>query len=222
MMSPLRLVIAFSILGALCLTGCRSKEKGAMGNLTEASRPSPRPSATAVKSKIDVCNLLTSEDLKALQGEAYKDAQRSDRLDGDFVVAQCYYAMPTTVNSVVVNVTTAKDEAGAPNPKAFWEKTFGADEEKERAGEKQKEREREKEKPKEREREEGGEKEGLPPERVKGLGDEAFWVGSAVGGALYVLKNDLFFRVSVGGGGDQKSRLNKSKVLADKILKKLS
>src|SRR5580765_3667112 len=153
MMSPLRLVIAFSILGALCITGCRSKEKEALGNLTEASRPSPRPSAAAVKSKIDVCNLLTSDDLKALQGEAYVDAERWDRLDGDFVVAQCYYAMPTTVNSVVVNVTTAKDEAGAPGPKAFWEKTFGADEEKERAGErereKEKEREREKEKPKE-------------------------------------------------------------------------
>jgi hypothetical protein len=218
-MNLLRLVVTFSVLGALCLTGCRSKEKATMDNLTKASLPSPRPTTAPVKSKIDVCNLLTSEDLKALQGESYQDAQRSDRIDGDFVGAQCYYAMPTTVNSVVVNVTTARDEAGAPNPKAFWEKTFGVDEEKERAA--KGEREREKEKPKERERE-GEEKEGLPPERVKGLGDEAFWVGSAVGGALYVLKNDLFFRVSVGGGGDQKSKLNKSKTLADKILRKLS
>lgn len=225
-----RSLIAVLVVGALFGAACRRSTGGGYGpgrSDSATSVPTARAPAPAVKSKIDVCNLLTSDDLRALQGEAYKEAQRSDRIDGDFVVAQCYYAMPTTVNSVVVNVTTAKDETGAPNPKAFWEQRFGADEEKEREGkderarEKEKEREREKEKPKQREREEGEEKEGVPPERVKGLGDEAFWVGSAVGGALYVLKNDLFFRVSV-GGGDQRSKLNKSKGLADKILKKLS
>jgi hypothetical protein len=44
----------------------------------------------------------------------------------------------TTANSVVLNVTTAKDQAGARNPKAFWEQTFGQDEEKERVGRKRK------------------------------------------------------------------------------------
>jgi hypothetical protein len=39
--------------------------------------------------------------------------------------------------------------------------------------------------------------------------------------ALYVLKNDLFFRLSIGGAGDQQAKLNKSKTLAQKILKKL-
>jgi hypothetical protein len=160
-----------------------------------------------------------------VQGEAYKDAQRSDRLDGEFIVAQCYYALPTTNNSVVVNVTTAKDETGATrNPKALWEQSFGGDEEKEREGkgERGKEKsEREKEKAQPREREEGEAKEASPPQPVKDLGDEAFWVGSTVGGALYVLKNDLFFRVSVGGAGDQKAKLSKSKTLAQKILNKL-
>jgi hypothetical protein len=56
---------------------------------------------------------------------------------------------------------------------------------------------------------------------VKDLGDEAFWVGSPIGGALYVLKSDLMFRLSVGGGGDQKAKLNKSKTLAQKILKRM-
>jgi hypothetical protein len=181
-----------------------------------------------------VCNLLTSDDLKDVQGEAYKDSKRSDQLDGEFIVAQCYHALPTTVNSVVVNVTTAKDEAGAPSPKGFWEQTFGGDEEKEREGKGEREREkekpqreREKERDKEkaqqpREREEEGEaKEASPPQRVKDLGDEAFWVGSPIGGALYVIKNDLIFRVSIGGAGDQKAKLNKSRALAQKILKKL-
>src|SRR6202007_327038 len=78
----------------------------------------------AVKSKVDICNLLTSEELKSVQGEAYKDAQRSDRQDGDFIVAQCYYQMPTTANSVVLNVTTAPEGASARSPRELWEQTF--------------------------------------------------------------------------------------------------
>src|SRR6266576_2691142 len=137
-MTTLRLPVIVLVVAVLSATSCRRSNGGGLGpgaaGPAAANSPAARASAPAVKSKIDVCNLLNSDDLKALQGEAYKEAQRSDRLDGDFVVAQCYYAMPTTVNSVVVNVTTARDEAGAPNPKGFWEKTFGADEEKAREG----------------------------------------------------------------------------------------
>src|SRR4051812_29766477 len=107
----MRLCLALSFLFTVFVIGCRTQQQ-TTANIPAASSPSP-PSAATVKSKVDVCNLLTSDDLKAVQGEAFKDAQRSDRIDGDFVVAQCYYAMPNTVNSVVVNVTSAKDEAGA-------------------------------------------------------------------------------------------------------------
>ena len=225
MTTSLRLVIAFSILAALCVAGCHSKEKETMGNFTEASA-SPRRSPTPVKSQVDVCSLLTSDDLKALQGEAYTKAERSDRLDGDFIIGQCYYALPTTVNSVVVSVTTAKDDT-AGRTRTFWEQTFGKYEKEpegkvEREPEKRKEREREQEKTQApREREAGEEKEASPPERVPDLGDEAFWVGSPIGGALYMLKNDVLFRISVGGAGDQKAKLNKSKTLAQKILQRM-
>ena len=92
------------LLFVMALTGCRS-----VGPTTKpVVTSSPVATPATVKSKIDVCNLLTSDDLKEVQGEAYKEAQRSDRLDGEFIVAQCYYALPTTVNSVVVSVTSAK------------------------------------------------------------------------------------------------------------------
>src|SRR5881394_4238971 len=110
----MRWILAVSLLGTLCLTGCLSGETNK--KVTAPASPSPRPSAAAIKSKVDVCNLLTSDDLKDVQGEAYQDAQRSDRVDGEFIVAQCYYALPTTINSVVVNVTTARDEPGARSP----------------------------------------------------------------------------------------------------------
>jgi hypothetical protein len=217
-----RFIALIFLLGTFTLTGCRSNQT------STRIAPSPLPTRATVKSRIDVCNLLTSDDLKELQGEAYKDAQRSDRLDGEFIVAQCYYALPTAVNSVVVSVTTAKDDTAAQRPKAFWEQMFGKYEAEDREGKEEREQEQNKQRESEkekaqppREREEGEEKEGSPPKRVRDLGDEAFWAGTPIGGALYVLKNDLFFRISVGGAGDQTAKFNKSKTLAQRILKKM-
>jgi len=222
----MRFVLYTIIFGVLLVAACRSNDNGSQANQNSAvaNTPTPRAVTSPVHSKIDACTLLTTDDLKGVQGEAYKDAQRSDRVDGDFIVAQCYFALPTTANSVVLNVTTAKDESGGRTPKMFWEQTFGGDEEKEREGKGDREKDKQKDKPKSQpaERgEEGEEKEAAPPERVKSLGDEAFWVASPVGGAIYVLKKDLFFRISVGGAGDQKTKLNKSKLLAQKVLTKL-
>ena len=225
----MNLRLSVIVLCLLFLASCNSKEPGSPTNApanstsNSAANSSTSPVANnpaAVKSKVDPCSLLTSDEIKAVQGEAFANAMRSDRQDGDFIVGQCYYALPTSVNSVVVNVTTAKDAVGAPNPRDFWEGTFG----KEAGEEKDQEKKREKEKPKKPEagerREEAGE-EAAKPEKVAGLGDEAFWIGSRVGGALYVLKKDLFFRISVGGAGDEKAKLNKSKTLAQNVLKRL-
>ena len=215
-------VIVFCL---LFFASCNSKETGSTTNTpansaaNSATNSSTSPAANSpatVKSKVDPCSLLTSDEIKAVQGEAFANAMRSDRQDGDFIVGQCYYALPTSVNSVVVNVTTAKDIPGAPNPHDFWEGTFGKE-----AGEgNDQDKKREKEKPKKPEagerREEEGE-EAAKPEKVAGLGDEAFWIGSRVGGALYVLKKDVFFRISVGGAGDERAKFNKSKKLAQKV-----
>src|SRR5882762_1221813 len=227
-MPPRIYAIVFGLI--LITTGCRSTDTNAPANpgSTPASSPaamtspgttSPTaPATSVVKAKVDVCALLTGDDLKNVQGEAPKEAQRSDRRDGAFIVAQCYYALPTTSNSVVVNVTTADEGQGARSPKQFWEDTFGKDEAKN--GGRDKEREREKER-KDKAKAGGEEEEGAPPEKVQGLGDEAFWIASRVGGALYVLKKDQFFRISVGGAGDEKAKLKKSKTLAQQVLKRI-
>jgi hypothetical protein len=217
--------LSFIFLSLVFLTSCTSKETGSNNApANSGAKPATSPVATntaTVKSKIDPCGLLTSDEIKAVQGEAFANAMRSDRQDGDFIVAQCYYALPTSVNSVVVNVTTAKDAPNAPKPHDFWENTFGK-EAGERAGERDRDKKERSEKAKPGERREGEEAEkGAKPEKVAGLGDEAFWIGSRVGGALYVLKKDLFFRISVGGAGDEKAKLNKSKTLAQDVLKRL-
>jgi len=215
----------------LVMAGCKSADNSAPvtsanapavsspAAMTSPTTPGPAgPATSAVKAKVDVCALLISDDLKNVQGEAFKEAQRSDRRDGEFIVAQCYYSLPTTSNSVVLNVTTANEGQSPRSPRVFWETTFGRDEVK--GGD----REREKEKERERaakSKEGGEEEEGAPPEKVNGVGDEAFWIASRVGGALYVLKKDQFFRISVGGAGDEKTKLKKSKTLAQQVLKRI-
>ena len=149
----MNLKLSVVVLCLLFFASCNSKETGSTTNApanstsNSATNSSTSPAANnpaAVKSKLDPCSLLTSNEIKLVQGEAFANAMRSDRQDGDFIVGQCYYALPTSVNSVVVNVTTAKDTAGAPNPRDFWEGTFGKE-----AGEgNDQDKKREKEKPK--------------------------------------------------------------------------
>ena len=95
------------------------------------------------------------------------------------------------------------------------------------AKERELEREREREKKdRDKDKKAGGsgeqeEEEGSPPQKVNGLGDDAYWIGSRVGGALYVLKGSSYVRISIGGGADQSNKITKSKTLAQKAMARL-
>jgi hypothetical protein len=152
-------------------------------------------------------------------GEALKETKASDRADGGFNVSQCFYTLPTFSKSVSLSITSS----GTRDVREFWKETFHREE----AEEKDRERKREKEKGSKDEKERRTEKkegrgeeeeEGAPPQKVPGTGEEAFWVGSPIGGALYVLKKNIFFRISIGGSDNQQTKLNKSKTLALRIL----
>jgi len=175
-----------------------------------ASAPATAASPTAMPAKApgsaDTCTLLTSDDIKAVQGEALKTAKPSQQAGHEFVIDICYYELPTPSNSVSLSLAQSN-----PNKKdsvrEFWENTFGDGEH----GRKEKEREGE----------EGELEEGAPPRKIAGLGQEAFWFSSPIGGVLYVLKGDHYIRISVGGKGTSEAKLNKSKVLAKKAIAKL-
>ncbi len=68
---------------------------------------------------------------------------------------------------------------------------------------------------------EPGEKESGHPLPVPGVGDEAFWTGNVVVGALYVLKGDAYLRISIGASDDQAVRIDKSRALARKAMARL-
>ncbi len=165
----------------------------------------PTPSQTSTSPDQFACGLLTREETQAVQGEPFKNTKASHGPGLGLRVSQCYFELPTPMNSVVLTVTRKADGANARDPRESWHELF--------YGEHPREREKEREKDKE------GEEKG--PQKVEGVGDEAFWSGSRVGGALYVLKGETYFRVSVGGAGDQAQKLEKSKTLAAFVLKRL-
>ena len=59
------------------------------------------------------------------------------------------------------------------------------------------------------------------PRTIQGLGEQAYWVGSPLVGALYVLKGNTFLRISVGGVREESARIEKSVALARLALKRL-
>ena len=208
MRSHLTLPLALFCLAA---AGCSKSDKPEVSSATtpqpsasasQASTPTPTANAEAAGDGAFVCALLTKEETEAVQGEPFKTTKASQRSSMGLTFAQCYFELPTTVNSIVVTVTQRTEGADGRDPKQNWQEIFHN----EKAAEK-------------KDKEEG--KEGKGPEKIEGVGDEAFWTGTRVGGALYVLKGNAFLRISIGGAGDRTEKIEKSKALAQKILKRL-
>lgn len=181
------------------ITGCSKSD-------TVQAPTSPPPSTTPGPGQkstngIDVCSLLTSSEIQAIQGGPLKDTKASSNPQGGLNISQCYFLLPTAADSIVVSVTQKTDGPNSQDPKQSWEEIFREDKDKDAS------------------KEEGSKSQ--PPERIEGLGDEAFWAPRRFGGALYALKGSVYISVSVGGAGDKASRIQKSKALAELILKRL-
>jgi hypothetical protein len=187
--------ILVSLLG-LAATNCSKPKTDDRANSPQASAT---PAAPATATGADACTLLTKEEIQTVQGEPFKDTKASQKSAAGLSISQCYFELPTAVNSIVLTVTRKAE--GGRDPGQSWQDMFH----------------REKES---RNKEEGEEKE-KEPQKIDGLGEEAFWTGTRVGGALFVLKGNCYIRISVGGAGDQAQKIEKSKALAESVLKRL-
>jgi hypothetical protein len=185
------LATLMALIAVVVLTGCSKSEN------RDAAVATPQPSRAA----FDACTTLTREEVQAVQGEPFKDSKGSHKTGSGLSISQCYFELPQAVNSIVVTVTQKAEGAGARDPAKNWQHIFHRTE------------------PAEKEKEEEGE--AKEPQKVDGIGDEAFWTGSRVGGALYVLKGNNYIRISVGGAGDQADKVRKSKALAQNVLGRL-
>jgi hypothetical protein len=165
------------------------------------------------KGTVDACKLLTADEIQTIQRDTLKEIKPSARTGGTFIISQCFYATSQFVNSVSLTVTQQSSANGAESIRELWTERFRS------PGSHDKERERERDnKAKAPEEEEG---EGAPPERVNGLGDEAYSVGNAKFGALYVLKGNKILRISVGGSHSHPESIQKMKSLAQYAVSRL-
>ena len=151
---------------------------------------------------IDACALLTSKEMEAIQGAPIKETKSSEQTQGGIVISQCYFTLPTSADSIALTVIRRADGTQARGPRQLWEETFHRVEEKKIGRD-------------------GKVKEPPHPEKIDGLGDEAFWSGLQFGGTLHVLKGDYNIRISVGGPGDTATQVQRLKSLAEIILKRL-
>ena len=148
----------------------------------------------------DPCRLLTDAEMRAVQGHAPTQKIQSEQPAGSFRFTQCFYRTAELSSSVSVALGLPLTDSKRSGPRDYWQAQF-----------KREDRD---------EREESDEKKQLP-RRLAGFGDEAFWVGDPVTGALYVLKGDIFLRLSVGGPPAQAEKIKRAKALAVYALKRL-
>jgi len=147
----------------------------------------------------DPCRLLSDAEVRLVQGHAPAQKTPSAQPAGSFQFTQCFYRTPefTSSVSVAVGIPLATDSKRA-GPRDYWKQQFHK-EVTAAPGRKKKE----------------------PPKPIVGLGDEAFWVGDPVSGAIYVLKGEVFLRVSVGGAPDLTEKIKRARVLALRALQRL-
>jgi hypothetical protein len=156
--------------------------------------------------KIDVCALLTSAEIEAAQGEPVKETKPSEEHGSSFLMSQCFFRTATFAKSVSFALAVPDPaKPSALTPREYWKKQFHPPEQEKTAASQAKS-------PKKTEEEH--EEELSKPLPVAGLGEEAYWVGNPVIGAIYVLKGEVFLRISLGGVRDASERIEKSKALA--------
>jgi len=202
----------------LLCTGCKQSRPQITAS-SPAGDESPQ-SFSAAEAPIAACSLVTTEEVGEIQHTTISDAKSSTQPSGNLVMSQCYYASTGPNLSVSLAVTQPDPRnPTAPSAREQWEQTFGRFD-KEQAEVKEEEGKREvKEGPKGAGREE--EEKVRPPKKIEGVGEKAFWSGNRFGGALYVLKGDVFIRISVGGPDNEETKIEKSKRLTEKALRRL-
>jgi len=155
---------------------------------------------TAAQRHRDPCQLLTDAEVRAVQGQTPAQKILSEQPSGAFRFTQCFYRTQELSSSVSVALAVPLTDNKRSGPRDYWRAQFIRE--------------------KREEREESDEKK-QKPRRIAGVGDEAFWVGDPVTGALYVLKGEVFLRVSVGGPPAQAEKIKRAKALALYALKRL-
>lgn len=164
------------------------------------SSPSPAATPTVAgewaQARFDVCSVITTDEVDETQESPVTEARAMGRPDGDFLISQCLYTTEDPNRSVVLSVSERNAaRRGSLSPRDSFNLTLS----------------------RYAKRQAQGEKDIIPPRKVEGLGDDAYWMG----GAVYVLAKDSLLRVSVGGPSNEETKMEKAKSLAQRALPRL-
>src|SRR3989442_12847275 len=87
----------------------------------------------SAKEEIDLCKLLSSAEVEAVQGESVKEAKAGAQPSGAMLMSQCVFHTSTSAKSVNVALATPR-RAGDSGlaPREFWQRQFHSTEVKEK------------------------------------------------------------------------------------------
>jgi len=139
------------------------------------------------------CDALTRADVKAVQGSAFAETKHTQSQFDGIAISQCFYRLPSFVDSISVDVI----RSSSMNAEELWQKITGKRIAKMNA----------------KGREAG--------DTIPNLGDAAIWAGNKNAGAMYVLQGTALLRISVGGGGTEEEKIEKTRALAARALANL-
>lgn len=192
----MRVISYVTLLSCTMAIGACRKEQPA-GPPSAQATPVATPASSS--KKLEACSLLKREEIEAVQGSRITDEKSSEQSSSELRSSQCYYKAEQANLSVSLGVTESLSDVSGPQRLAeYWNRMFGREQEAEEEGEKR-----------------------VPPQKIEGLGKDAYWIGSRVGGTLYALKNGRFIQLSLGGPDNPETKIEKTKKLAAQALDRL-
>jgi len=208
-------LLRFLFCGLLLFSPASLIANQAPGGPPQKTKAGEVPPSANYKEEIDACRLLTSAEIEAVQGEPVRETKPSVQPNGGMRMSQCLFRTSTFAKSVTVAlVAPAPGKSSALAPRKFWQTQFHPPEPKDEGERPVPGKALDKVSPE-------GEEDAPKPRHLDGLGEEAYWVGNGITGALYVLQGDVFLRISVGGVHEESARIEKAKVLARDVMKRL-
>jgi hypothetical protein len=208
------LMLAGAITGAAQSGSSKSGNSASANKDPEVNAATEKPASKAgKKTNAAACALLTSADVQTVQVDAVQETKPSVQPGGSLTMSQCLFRTVTASKSVSIAIAAES----SISPRTFWKKQFHSV--KTEADDKDKKEKKPVAGRKEEKEEE--EDESTRPRAIAGVGEEAYWVGGPMVGALYVLQGNTFLRISVGGVREESTRIEKSVALARIALKHL-
>ena len=144
--------------------------------------------------------MLADADVRAVLGVSVQARRPANEQARGLLLSQCYLDTGTSRSVSIAVAGTTRADRSAVTVREFWREQFHREES--------------------RSAKASAEREGAA-RPIRGVGEEAFWSGTRVAGALYVLRGDIFLRISVGGITDENERIEKSRGLALHALERL-